>query len=346
MGSDTIPMKNDAQLSIGLVGAGAISRKSHMPVLTNTPNVRIAWIYDRRPETATALAAAYGVTAIHSIAAERLPPCDVALLAIPVDARHQYLKAFSERGTAVLCEKPFAMTAAEHSSALDIFAPYALAAGFMRRFFASTQLLRRITRDAIFGSLLRIDVSEGNRSKGSGAELSFLEDTTFGASRGVLTDLGSHSLDLALYVSAATDFCVQACSRVMDAAVDRKVSATVVLRNSAVESAPPIELNYGVSWLDRQENRIRLTFEKATVWSGVAPASEVYVGDPDYPRDAILLASQAKGATTYNQAFFLEWQHFLDAFRAKRESLVSARSALLTTSLVEALLTAGESTYA
>lgn len=323
--------------SIGIVGAGEITRRAHLPVLVNTPDVKISWIYDHRPERAQVLARAYGLTAIRSLMPEELPACDVALLAIPVDVRADYLRHFSRRGTAVLCEKPFAMTAAEHSRITAEFAPHTIACGFMRRFFRSIQLLRRIVGEQIFGPLLRLDISEGNRSKGSGVDASFLDDPRLGASRGVLADLGSHSIDLALFISGASAFEVLSCSRVLDGTVDRKVVARVQLYISSTVAAP-VELNFGVSWLDRQENQVRLTFANTTAWSALGVSEDIYIGDPRRPRDAISLHSKAIGATTYNQAFYLEWREFLDGLREQRESLISARSAMLTTSLVEALL--------
>jgi predicted dehydrogenase len=335
-----------ATLSIGIVGAGEITRKSHLPVLVNTPNVEIAWIYDRRPVSARALAQAYGLRAVHSQSPEELPACDVVLLAIPVDARGEYLGHLSSSGTAVLCEKPFALNAAEHSQQIDRFAPYALGAGFMRRFFRSTMLLRQIVAAGTFGPLLKIDISEGNRSKGSPVELSFLDDPRLGASRGVLMDLGSHSIDLALYVSAATGFQVQSCTKVLDGTVDRKLTAAVRLHTAGNESGRLVELNYGVSWLDRQDNRVQLTFEHTKVWSALVPSAEVFVGNPELPQGALRLSPQTLGATTYNQAFYLEWQDFIAGLRAERESTISARSALLTTSLLEMLLTAGGSSHA
>lgn len=331
-------------LSVGVVGAGEISRKAHLPVLVNIPDVNIAWIYDRNPASAHALAGAYGLRALHAPTLEGLPECDVVLLAIPVDARGEYLEQLSVIGGAALCEKPFATSAADHRRYMDTFAPHALGAGFMRRFFQSTMLLRQIVAEGIFGPLLKIDVSEGNRSKGSGVDSSFLDDPRLGASRGVLNDLGSHSVDLALYVSAATHFEVKSCTKVLDGAVDRKVTATVELR-SAANGSLPVELNYRVSWLDRQDNRIQLTFERTKVWSALAPMSEVFAGNPAAPRDAIRLTPQMPGATTYNQAFYLEWKDFLAGFRAKQESVISARSTLLTTSLVESLLIAGDTPH-
>jgi predicted dehydrogenase len=330
-------------LSIGIVGAGEISRKSHLPVLVNMPDVEVAWIYDRRPASAQTLARAYGLRALHSQSPEHLPACDVVLLAIPVDARGEYLSHLCSSGGAAFCEKPFAMSSAEHRRLTEGFAPYALGAGFMRRFFRSTMLLRQIVANGIFGPLLKIETSEGNRSKGSGSDSSFLDDPRLGASRGVLTDLGSHSVDVALYVSAATGFEVQSCTKVMDAAIDRKVTATVRLHTLA---NAPVELNYGVSWLDRQDNRILLTFEDTKVWCGVGPHAEVFAGNPAFPEQAIHLAPQAPGATTYIQAFYLEWKDFLAGLRAKQEPITSARTALLTTSLVEALLAAGNTAHA
>ena len=326
------------RLSIGIVGAGEITRRAHLPVLTNTPNVQIAWLYDHRPESVLTLARAYRLEALHSLAPEALPACDIALLAIPVDARGDYLRHFSRQGTAVFCEKPFAMSAAEHLLLAEQFAPHALGCGFMRRFFRSTMLLRRIVAEGIFGSLLRMDISEGNRSKGSGVDSSFLDDPRLGASRGVLADLGSHTIDMALYVSGASAFEVRSHTLVLDGAVDRKVTAQVTLQGASSSPSRSIELNYGASWLDRQDNRIRLIFPHAIVWSDLSVSADVYVGSPENPRDNLLLTSEDVGARTYNQAFFLEWRNFLEGFRAQRESLVSARSALLTTSLVESLL--------
>jgi predicted dehydrogenase len=306
--------------------------------LVNIPDVKIAWVYDQRPASAHSLAQAYRVRALHSLSHEDLGACDVVLLAIPVNARHSYLDHLSSIGGAALCEKPFAVTSAEHKRLIDRFAPHALAAGFMRRFFHSTQLLRQIVEDGIFGPLLEIEISEGNRSKGSGVDKSFLDDPRLGPSSGVLTDLGSHSIDVALYVSGATHFDIQSCTKVMDGAIDRKLTAAVRLHTAADN---PVDLTYAVSWLDRQDNRIQLTFERTKVWSALVPNAAVFAGDPQAPNEAIRLMPQTPGATTYNQAFYLEWKDFLAGFRERRECVTAARTALLTTSLIEALLATG-----
>ena len=331
-------MSDSKPLTIGVVGAGEIARRAHLPVLMNMPDVEMGWIYDHRPERAEALGRAYGIRAVHSAAADGLPACDVALLAIPVDVRGEYLQQFSSSGTAVLCEKPFAINSEEHARIVSDFPLHALGCGLMRRFYRSTTLLRDLVASAVLGPLLRIEVSEGNRSKGSGVDSSFLDDPRFAASRGVLMDLGSHSLDLALYISGAESFDIKSCSKEMDGNVDRKVSAKIQLALGSHAASRPVEFDYCVSWLDKQANRICLRFERAVVWSELSVTGAVTLGDPEIPGHSIAMTSHLPGATTYNQAFYLEWRAFLDGLRAQRESAVSGRSALLTTALVERLL--------
>ena len=325
-------------LSVGIVGAGEITRRAHLPVLLNTPGVQVAWLYDNSAARASSLGQAFGVRSLHSMPAEQLPPCAIALLAIPVDVRAVYLRHFAAQGTAVFCEKPFSMSAVEHASALGDFAAYALACGFMRRFYRSTMLLRQIVTEGRFGPLRSIEISEGNRSKGSGIDDSFLDDPQLGASRGVLADLGSHGIDMALYVSGASAFRVNRCSKILDGAVDRKVVAAIELEGEDSTGRTSIDFRFAVSWLDRQSNRIRLDFDRLSVWSELAIDSRVYAGDPQRPRLALSLVAPTTGASTFNQAFYLEWREFLRGYRERRESAISARSALLTTSLVESLL--------
>jgi predicted dehydrogenase len=329
-------------LQVGVVGAGEITRQMHLPVLLNMPDVEVAWLYDRRDHQAAALSAAYGVKAVAAATADALPSCDVALLAVPVNARQDYLRVFADRQTAVLCEKPFATSSRVHLNTLERFPNHKLGVGYMRRLYSSTTLLRGIVADGWFGPLRSIRINEGDRSKGRGVDQSFLNDQHLGAARGVLTDLGSHTVDLALHVCAADSYAIQSCEIVFDGAVDRKLSARIELQNA---QGSAIEFDYCVSWLDRQPNILQLNFDHATLWSRLSPSATVFLGDPAHPERCISL-NRAGGASTYNQAFYLEWRSFLDGVVAGKESQISARSAALTTLLVEDLLLYGKSANA
>jgi len=49
----------------------------------------------------------------------------------------------------------------------------------------------------------------------------------------------------------------------------------------------------------------------------------VWLGDPARPREALSLNTTAVAATTYNQAFFLEWQEFLDGVEHRGIAILS-----------------------
>jgi predicted dehydrogenase len=306
--------------------------------------VQVAWIYDRSEARARQLATAYVVKALSPCAPADLPPTDVILLAIPVEARAAYLDALASGETAVLCEKPFATGSSEHLRINELYPVYRLGCGYMRRFYDSTRTLRHLIAEQWFGRLVRISIAEGNRSRGSGGDSSFLDSAQPSTSNGVLTDLGSHSIDLALHLTQGRDFRVRACELVLDGRVDRRASASVEL--TGVQGEAPVELEYCVSWLDPQPNRLELEFERAKVFCGIGPSSEVFVGDPRRPDQAFRIVAPVRGASTANHAFYLEWRNFLDSLAAREESLISARSALLTTALVEALHHRGRTTHA
>lgn len=327
--------------AIGIVGAGEIVRKVHLPVLKSIEGVTVAWLYDTSSQRARAVADAYGVPAIAAATPRELPRCDVVLLAVPVSARASYLRMFAERETAVLCEKPFASSVAEHRNFLDDYLPHRLGCGYMRRFYRSTCLMEHVLRHNWLGPLRAIRISEGGRSRGSGSAQSFLDDPKLAAARGVLMDLGTHSLDLALHLTAVERFAVERSQLSLDGDVDRHAQANVRLFPTASNVDESIDLDYQVSWLTQQTNRIELIFRSAVVWSGVAPGAAVFMGDPLRPRDAIELNAPVEGAVTFNQAFALEWREFLDGLERGEESRVSARKALPTTALVEGIRTMG-----
>jgi predicted dehydrogenase len=326
-------------IRIGIVGAGEITRKVHLPVLQSMPDVRIVWLADADTKRSNALGRANQVPALGATAPSDLPACDIALLAIPVEARAAYLEHFAAKAVAVFCEKPFATSAAVHRRILEMFPAQRVACGYMRRLYQSVQVTRHVLTEGWLGPLQQLLIHEGNRSGGSGVDGSFLDDVRFGASRGVLSDLGSHTIDLAIYLTGARRFEVLTSELVRDDGVDRKSSAIIRLGGARVER--DVEFHYGVSWLDRQANRAQLNFARCSLWFGLEPAARVYLGDPAEPAEAIEISRPTVGATTYYQAFYLEWQAFLAGIRRGVESTVSAESSMLTTAMVEQLLKSG-----
>jgi predicted dehydrogenase len=330
-----------AALEIGVIGAGDIARKVHVPVLRSLPEVHLAWIYDASEARARSVARANGLRAVAPCMPHELPGCDVALIAIPVGVRDAYYEVFAERGTAVLSEKPIAVSLAAHRALTECFSPSRLGCGFMRRFYSSTQLLRSLVRTQPFGPLIRISVSEGNRSTASRMDRPYFDDPGQSAHGGILSELGCHSIDLALHVTGARIYEIESCEFVFDGSVDRKITARIRLGDSEFLTARGAVLDYEVSWLDRQTNRIVLEFEHCTAWCGTGPEASVRMGDPSRPEAAIVLSGALPLGQTANQAFALQWRSFLSGVTRGVESEISAQSAILGTELIEALYARG-----
>jgi predicted dehydrogenase len=328
-------------LSVGVIGAGDIAHKVHLPVLMSMPQVRVQWIYDTNAARCRSVAAAHGRPAIGLCSPDQLPACDVVLLAIPVGVRASYYEVFAKRGTAVLTEKPFALSLDHHRSIVDMYAPYDLGCGYMRRFYSSTRMFRHLVESKPFGTLRRIVISEGNRVTASRVDRSYIDDPGQSSFGGILSELGCHSLDVALYVSGAHSYAVRSCEFAFDGPVDRKVTANIALWDSKQSPKEGITVEYCVSWLDRQANCITLEFENCSVWAEIGPGSEVRMGAADCPSTSITLVPATRGAMSANQAFFLQWQAFLAGVSSKTESEVSASSSVLSTGLIEALYSHG-----
>lgn len=312
----------------------------HLPVLLAMPNVRVAWIADSSAERADALGKANGVKAMKVRSPDELPDSDVVLLAVPVGVRTAYFNSLAARGIAVFTEKPFASNHVEHRRVLALFEPDRIGCAFMRRFYRATRIVRDIVAKGWLGPLVSMRIAEGGRSGRTNTDSSFLDDVRL-SSGGALADYGCHAVDLALYMTAATSFEVERAELAIDQGVDRQATALVRLRGSECLGPSGAPLDYCVSWLSTQDNTAQLTFERATLWCELGPNGNAWLGDPVRPREAVTLNTTATSATTYNQAFFLEWQEFLSGVEQHRESLVSGRSALLTTELVDGIYEKG-----
>jgi len=324
-------------LSVGVVGAGEIVSRIHLPVLSACEGIRLAYVADRNPETAKLVAKNFGTLAV-TVAdkTDELPETDVVLLAVPVNARMPYYELFAKRGASVLSEKPLATCVSDAERICGLYPEYSLACGFQRRSYATANLARLLVSENWFGPLRSISVSEGALTTKTGADSRFYDEA--GSSGGVLMDLGCHSLDLAIYISSATEVSIASQRFLFDAGVDREVEASIVLRTPSGSC----DLEYFVTWLRPTENVIRLRFDNCVASLPCRPAEHIDVHGALNGAQVALLSAQHAGASTVYQAFYLEWTAFLAGLRNRQPSKFSARSALATVRAVEALYEAGK----
>jgi predicted dehydrogenase len=326
-----------AELSVGIVGAGEITSRIHLPVLTACDGIRIAYVTDKNANAALAVGGSYKLSALAVPAnLEDLPVTDVVLLAVPVSARAAYYELFAQRKTAVLAEKPLAISGADGERLCDMYPDYALVCGFQRRSFATAVVGRRAVAEKWFGPLRGVQVSEGSLTTKTGVDSHFYDQLSAGG--GVLMDLGCHSLDLAMYVSGATAAIPVEHRFVFDDDIDREIEARLTLETPD----GPCPLHYFVTWLRPAKNTIDLRFDKCTVSLSCRPAETLEIRSDIDGRHAASLSAKGAGAATVYQAFYLEWTAFLDGVRAREASKFSARSCLPTVRAVEVLYAQGK----
>lgn len=324
-------------LSVGVVGAGEIVSRIHLPVLSACEGIRIAYVADRNSVTAQSVAGSYGIAAVTIDKADTLPQTDVVLLAVPVTARLPYYELFAKRGTCVLAEKPLAACNADAERICGLYSDYALACGFQRRSYASVALAKLIVAESWFGPLRSISISEGALTTKTGADSRFYDDATSGGG-GVLMDLGCHSLDLAIYISNASEAIPVEQHFIFDGGVDREIDAHLNLSTSQ----GPCELDFLVTWLRPAKNMIELCFDNCAVELSCQPTQDLIIGRAGNGRDVASLRMKHAGAATINQAFYLEWIAFLGGVRSRQPSKFNALSCLPTIRAVDALYRAGK----
>jgi predicted dehydrogenase len=325
------------EFRVGVIGTGHITRQVHLPVLTSMPGVRVAWVADLNADSAAAVARAFKLRALSLPLSDGVESdCDVVLIASPVGTRLPYLQELARRGVAVFAEKPFARTVDEHHTFVSLFPAHRIGCGFMRRAFDTTLIVRRILDEGWLGPLTRIVVWEGGRNRGSGTDRSYIDDERAGS--GILLELGCHALDVAFQLTGAARHRIVHQRFLFDGHPDRTAEGEVLLFGD--QEREPVPLEFHFSWVEDMECVGEFHFPSSRLLVGVKPESVVRLTGPANSHEFKLLPG-GLGATTLNQAFYLEWRDFLDGLSGERPSNFTAASTLPVTSLIADLYRAG-----
>jgi predicted dehydrogenase len=99
-------------LRFGLAGTGFWARIAHAPALASADGIEFAAVWGRNQKAAANLAATYGITAHHDIAAF-LDGLDGVAFAVPPDVQAAIATTAASAGKHLLLEKPIATSAAD-----------------------------------------------------------------------------------------------------------------------------------------------------------------------------------------------------------------------------------------
>ena len=111
----------DRTIRVGFIGAGANSRKHHIPKLGAQPGVELAAVANRTKASGEQVAREFGIARVYGDWRElvRAPDIDAVCIGTWPNTHCEITRAVLEQGKHVLCEARMAMNVAEARSMLD-----------------------------------------------------------------------------------------------------------------------------------------------------------------------------------------------------------------------------------
>jgi predicted dehydrogenase len=319
----------EAPWKVGVIGAGVVTSGSHLPVLVNMPEVSVKWICDRSLPTAQRVATSYGISQAFA-ETTHCPDVDVVLVATPVGSRRSVVPEALSRGWHVFCEKPFALTLAEH----DMYVSDARARGRqigvaqVRRYAKPTASARTLVRQGVLGPIQRVMAADGFRMRGTGRGGGWhLNDRAAG---GVLAEFGSHLIDQVLYILGATGASVRECTQRVHRGLEL---ASSLVADVSKASGPPIPCSMDVSLLDDLCNGVYIEFAESMLRVGLGFEDTLTLLSKE--GEHVAEFATAEGAGSPVQGFYLEWKDFLRQCRTGEPSAVDAATVTTTTALID-----------
>lgn len=181
---------------LGILGCGAVVERLHLPAARRVEGLEVAALVDRDAGRARELATRFGVPDARTDFEGLDGRIDAALIALPNHLHAPVAIDLLKRGIAVLVEKPMALSVADARAMVEaaVAAGVTLQVGLMKRFARGATLIREAIEQGLLGDVVGFSVEWGPRFHWPVTTDSGLNPSLAGG--GVLTDFGSHFLDL------------------------------------------------------------------------------------------------------------------------------------------------------
>ena len=193
----------NTMVRIGIIGCGGIANGKHMPSLKKLPNVEMVAFCDLIVERAEAAKAKYGTpdAAVYTDYKELLADKTIDVVHVCTPNRsHSFITVDAlDAGKHVMCEKPMAINSAEARKMLDAQkrSGKKLTIGYQSRQAAGAQYLKKEAEAGTFGEIYYAKAT-ALRRRAVPTWGVFLNEYEQGG--GPLIDIGTHSLDLTLWL--------------------------------------------------------------------------------------------------------------------------------------------------
>lgn len=186
-------------IRIAVIGCGAVTQKSLLPVLAKQEDLQVALLVDKDRSRMQALASQYNISDISEDYQQAWKKADAAIVALPHNLHAPVSVDLLNHGIHVFVEKPMALTTVECTAMNDAAREkqVVLSVGLMRRFLWSAILTKNILDSEVLGTIHSFDIREGFVYNWPVASDFFFRKQTAGG--GVLIDTGAHTVDMMLW---------------------------------------------------------------------------------------------------------------------------------------------------
>ncbi|MCY0879259.1 MAG: Gfo/Idh/MocA family oxidoreductase [Firmicutes bacterium] len=346
---------------VALIGCGGIAHGKHLPALAAREDVKLVGFCDLELDRARRAAVQYGTPdaiVTTDYRAVLTPAVDIVYVLTTNDAHAALSIAALEAGKHVLCEKPMAVTSAEAEAmvAAAKTAGKILTVGFQSRFRADVQYLKQLCDAGELGHIY-FAKALAVRRRGVPTWGSFLSRAKQGG--GPLIDIGSHALDLTLWlmnnyaprvVMGATHHELAREPHPANAwgpwdpaafTVEEAAFGMIQMANGATIL---LEATWALNTLDVGEAQAVLCGTKAgaDMKDGLRINGEhhgrLYTFTPEMSGGGVAFFA----ARTPEDTGRLEIEHFLRAVRGEAEPVVKPEETLVVTRILEALYQSAE----
>ncbi len=195
------PMRD---IKVGIVGCGGIANGKHLPSLSKLENVKLVAFCDIIEERAVKACEEYGVegaksyTCYKELLADN-PDVEVIHVLTPNSSHAEISIAALNAGKHVMCEKPMAHTAADARAMVKAARDNnkKLSIGYQTRSTKAFQYVRQLIEEGELGDIYYVK-APAVRRRGAPLWGVFLDKEKQGG--GPMIDIGTHSIDAALYL--------------------------------------------------------------------------------------------------------------------------------------------------
>jgi predicted dehydrogenase len=274
----------------------------------------------------------YSGTSYSTSDPSQLPECDIACITIPVGLRSSYIKELGERGTAIFCEKPFAITPESHKNRIQNADK--IICNYQRIHYHMCKQMKQILSNKPFGQLKSVELNEGSAHPGGISPNSYRTDIAKSGGN-LLYEEGPHTLSQLLHIMDGHRI------EINDAEIkwDGQFEVDVEVEMTARKQSSVVPIRYNLSniadigrYTEFRFSECRLRFTQNT------PDSPIKLIYDEESSGEIMFKINDENPTSHTQAIYHRWQTFIDHI-SDTSKQVPIKTGLRVTELIDEIYT-------